>query len=57
MLRVDPNELDVWRTAPTALGRALAIGRAILTGDADEADVGTHDHRVINPLPGAEHAV
>lgn len=48
VLRVDPTVVDVWRTAPSAIGRVLAIGKAMLTGEHD--DVGGHDHYVLNSI-------
>lgn len=45
VLRVDPSIVDVWRSAPSAVGRLFAIGKAIVTGESD--DVGSHDHLVI----------
>jgi general stress protein 26 len=44
VLRVDPSVVDVWRSAPSAIGRVLAIGKAVLTGETD--DLGEHDHLV-----------
>ena len=48
VLRVDPTVVDVWHSAPSAVGRVLAIGKAIITGDSDAA--GHHDHLVFAEL-------
>jgi len=58
VLRVDPTVIDVWHGTPSPLGRVLAIGKAVLTGEtSDTSEDDPSEAVAFGGMRGHEHLV